>query len=35
MNALEPAVPGGGETICRYGTHFTTGEDGAERHESA
>ena len=27
MNALEPAVPGGGETISRHGTPFTTGED--------
>ena len=27
MNALEPAVPGGGETISRHGTHFTTGGD--------
>jgi len=25
--ALEPAVPGGGETISRHGTPFTTGED--------
>jgi hypothetical protein len=27
MKVLEPAVPGGGETISRHGTHFTTGED--------
>ena len=27
MKALEPAVPGGGETISRHGTHFTTGGD--------
>jgi hypothetical protein len=27
MKALEPAVPGGGETISRHGTHCTTGGD--------